>query len=97
MHSGRIFMNTHTEYSITYRSLLRLYDKMVVFQGEGDDVPIRIFIRVPRGRVLDGGGGCHVHLLHHLGLANVPWSIEAVYQLKREEGKKKKKKKRKGM
>lgn len=55
---------------------------MVVLEGERDDGPIGVFIRViPRRSVFDGGGAGHVHLLHHLGLADVPGSVEAVHQL----------------
>ena len=53
---------------------------MVVLKGEGDDVPVGVFI--PRRSVLHRSGAGHVYLLHDLGLANVPGSIETVHQLK---------------
>lgn len=58
---------------------------MVVLEGERDDVPVGVLIGViPRGSIFHWACGGYVYLLHHLGLADVPGSIQPVHQLEAE-------------
>ena len=55
---------------------------MVVLEGERDDVPVGVLICVvPRGSIFHWACGGYVYLLHHLGLADVPGSIQPVHQV----------------
>lgn len=58
----------------TYRTFLRFYDKMIVLERKGDNVPVGVLA----GMVTGSGGVLHhgsrrgnVYVLHHLRLAHV--------------------------
>ena len=77
----------------TYSPFFGFHDEMVIFECEGNNVPVGIFARVIPSRCVlgsvAGGGWYECYFLHYFSLTDVPWPVETVHQLK-PTGKKKK-------